>query len=1179
MNAPQDAARLAPVSLDDKYTLERGRVFMTGTQALVRLPMLQRERDAAAGLDTAGFITGYRGSPLGAYDQALERARPHLDAHRIRFQPAVNEEIAATALWGTQQINLLERSRHDGVFGIWYGKGPGVDRCGDALRHANAAGTAPQGGVLALAGDDHGARSSTMSAQSDFIFQATGIPILAPASVQEIIDLGLYGFALSRYTGCWVAMKCVTDVVESAGTVEIDPQHPRIVAPAPDRRPAEGLNIRWPEITGFVAQEQRLYHQKLAAVLEHARANRIDHAVWPRARARLGIVATGKAWADVRQALADLGIDEQSAGAIGLTLYKVGMPWPLEPEGVTAFCRGLDEVLVIEEKRPLVEPQLKDHLYHLPEGERPRIIGKFDAAQADGSASTRRLMPSGGELSPALVAQVIAERIAPWHRSERIEARLQAIAREEALVARSGNEVARLPWFCAGCPHNSSTKLPEGSRALAGIGCHYMVQWMDDHTATFSHMGCEGAAWLGQAPFSQREHVFANIGDGTYFHSGILAIRAAAAVNLRITYKILFNDAVAMTGGQAVDGPLTVPQVTRQVAAEGVARIAVVTDEPDKYPAGTDFAPGTTIHHRDDLDAVQRSLREYPGTSALVYDQTCAAEKRRRRKRGTFADPDLRVVINEAVCEGCGDCGAVSNCVAIEPVDTPDGRKRRINQSVCNKDTSCLKGFCPSLVSIEGARLKKPASARADGPDAPARLLDDTLGRLPPPRMPACAEPWGIVITGIGGTGVVTIGQVIGMAAHLEGRAVTVLDVAGMSQKNGAVTSFVRIADDDRALHATRVATAGADAIIGCDAVTTATAECLAKIDTGRTRAVVNVAHTPTAAFTRDPDWAFPQAAIDARLSEALGPGRLHGIDAQRLALALLGDTIGANMFMLGYALQQGILPLGAEAIEAAISLNGVSVPMNLAAFRWGRCAAHDPASVERAATPARPISLHRPASRQPSRSPADELDEVLTQSCNRLVKWQGRTAAARYQALVEATRQAEAGVGGDGTLALTVARQYARLLAFKDEYEVARLHADPAFRARLDAEFEPGYRMHFHLAPPLLARIDPGSGRPRKMRLGPWMMPVFGLLARLRALRGTWFDPFGHTTERRMERALARDYEQMIRQLLGRLDAGNLGRVVEVAAVAERIRGFGPVKQRSVEAAQAQWKTLLQTL
>ncbi len=1256
MNAPIAERHLAAVSLEDKYTQTHGRVFLTGTQALVRLPMLQRARDRAAGLNTAAYITGYRGSPLGSYDQALERARKHLDAHQIRFQPAVNEDIAATALWGTQQLNLIEPSPYDGVFGIWYGKGPGVDRCGDVFRHANACGTSPHGGVLALAGDDHGAKSSTQSAQSDFIFQAVGIPILAPSTVQEILDFGLHGFAMSRFAGVWVAIKCVTDVVESAATVDIDPARVRVHLPGDFAMPSGGLNIRWPEITGFIEQEQRLYHDKLRAVLAYARTNRLDQALWCESAgaapegARLGIVATGKAWGDLRQALDDLGIDEATGRRIGLRLYKVAMPWPLEPHGITGFCRGLREVVVIEEKRALVETQLKDHLYHLSDSERPLVNGKFLAGDSI------RIQPSGGELSPGQVARLIAERLKPYYESDRIKARLAALDREDALALRGAGEVARIPYFCAGCPHNTSTQVPEGSRALAGIGCHYMAQWMDRRTATFSHMGGEGAAWLGQAPFSATPHVFANIGDGTYFHSGIMAIRAAAAVNLRITYKILFNDAVAMTGGQSVDGPLDVPQITRQVAAEGVARVAVVSDEPDKYPSDCNFAPGVTIHHRDDLDAVQRELREYSGTSVLVYDQTCAAEKRRRRKRGTFADPDRRVVINEAVCEGCGDCGVQSNCVAIEPLETDLGRKRQINQSACNKDESCVKGFCPSFVTVEGARLRKPLALSSDespthqaaqllskqspahsgavqetqsaalssaqptqseqsGSRSASQAADRLAARvagLPRPDLPALDAAYGVIVTGIGGTGVITIGQIIGMAAHLEGKGASVLDVAGMAQKNGAVMSFVRIGTHQDDLHASRVATAGADAIIGCDAVTTAGAECLSKMEPGRTRAVVNRAQTPTAAFTHQADWQFPQASIEARLAEAIGRrDHLWLVDAQRIATVLLGDAIATNMFMLGYAWQTGLLPVSTEAIEAAIELNAVAVPMNRNAFRWGRCMAADPAAVARLATPTQVISFPAVGHASDRRAPTggniadrggdrndgsrpdsgygakgafapnapgahDALDPLIERMSAHLQNYQGKALVERYRHLIDAVRQTEQQVTGGHALSLAVARGYAKLLAFKDEYEVARLYTEPTFRATLDAQFEPGYTLRFHLAPPVLGRRDPATGIARKTTFGPWMMTGFHVLARLRFLRGTRFDPFGATAERRMERALIAEYEATVTHLLTGLRAENVAQAAAIAAIPEEIRGFGHVKERAVAAARAKSARLL---
>jgi indolepyruvate ferredoxin oxidoreductase len=1159
MNAPIPPGRLLEVSLEDKYTLEHGRVFMTGTHALVRLPMLQRRRDLRAGRNTAGYISGYRGSPLGNYDQALERARTHLEAHHIRFQPAVNEELAATALWGTQQVNLFEGARYDGVFGIWYGKGPGVDRSGDALRHANAFGTSALGGVLALAGDDQGAKSSTQSAQSDFIFTAVGIPIIAPSSVQELLDLSLHGFAMSRYSGCWTGIKCVTDVVESAASVEIDPEGVQIVLPEDFLPPAGGLSIR-AEFAGFVEQEKRLYNQKLYAALAYARANRLNRLIWPTPQARLGIVAVGKAYNDVRQALDDLGLDEAAARQVGLRLFKVSMPWPLEPSGIAEFARGLEEILVVEEKRQLVELQLKEQLYNLPDGHRPRIVGKFEGQGAWDAGKGAVLLPSAGELSPGIVLRAIARRLRHFHSSEHIDAVLARLEQQDQAGANP-LDIARIPYFCAGCPHNTSTRVPDGSRALAGIGCHYMAQWMDRNTVTFSQMGGEGAAWLGQAPFCDTPHVFANIGDGTYFHSGILAIRAAVAAGAPMTYKILVNDAVAMTGGQAIDGPFSVPQLTRQVAAEGVAQIAVVTDEPGKYGRDAGFAPGVSIHHRDELDQVQRMLREVRATTALIYDQTCAAEKRRRRKRGTFPDPDRRLFINEAVCEGCGDCGVQSNCVAIEPVETAWGRKRQINQSSCNKDFSCLKGFCPSFVSVEGARLRKASGL---GPER------EPVTDLPEPQRQATEAPYNILVTGIGGTGVVTVGQVIGMAAHLEGKGVTVLDITGMSQKNGAVISFVRLADTPEQLHAARIAEGAADAVIGCDEVTTLGAEALSKMHQGRTRVALNTSQTPTADFTRDPDWAYPGQRMTSELVRRVGADCAWPVDAQRLATALLGDAIATNIFMLGFAWQKGLVPLSLESVERAIGLNGVSVKLNLRAFHWGRYAAHAPEQVERA--------LHPGAAGPAVQAPPDpvSLEELIEHRARHLTAYQNRRYADRYRGLLARVQAAEAGVTQSRALSHAVARCYAKLMAYKDEYEVARLYADPAFGERLDRLFEPGFRLRFHLAPPLLNRPDPVSGRPRKSTYGPWMMPLFAVLARCRGLRGTPFDPFGRSAERRAERALIPEYEACVETLLAGLTRDNHALAVQIAALPDEIRGFGPVKERRIEAVHARWSALM---
>ena len=1185
MNMPIDSG-LRQVTLDDKYDATDGRVYITGTQALVRLPLMQRQRDLEAGLNTAGYISGYRGSPVGGYDQALWKARKQLEAHHVRFVPGLNEDLAATAIWGTQQVNCFPGARYDGVFSIWYGKGPGVDRSGDVLRHANQAGSAQHGGVLAIGGDDHGAKSSTVAAQTDFIFSAVGIPVLAPATVQDYIDLGLHGFALSRHSGLWAGMKAVTDTIETAGIVDVSASRFRPILPALADLPPGGLNLRLPEDT-FLKLEERLARYKLPAALAYARANRLDANVFGRddlaaggEPCRLAIVSTGKSWLDVMQALADLGIDDASARRIGLKVYKVAMPWPLEPEGIREFCAGAAEVLVIEEKRALIESQLKDHLYAL--AERPRVIGKQDERGAP-------CVPDYGELSPVFCAQLIAARLhllaeqagADDRRGSlgediraRIEARLTVLQARERTGGRHFQTIERIPYFCSGCPHNTSTRVPEGSRAHAGIGCHYMAQWMDRSTSTFTQMGGEGMTWVGQAPFTETAHIFQNLGDGTYNHSGSLAIRHAVATGTRITYKILFNDAVAMTGGQTHDSQLTPAAIARQVQAEGVRTVVVVTDEPQKYPSGY-FDAQVAVHHRSELDAVQRTLRDTEGVSVLIYDQTCAAEKRRRRKRGAFPDPDKRAFINEAVCEGCGDCGVQSNCVSIEPVETEFGRKRAINQSSCNKDFSCVNGFCPSFVTVEGGRVRRGKGSAA-GPDAV------TIG-LPDVPLPSVAGAYSLLVTGIGGTGVVTIGQILGMAAHLEGKGVTVLDMAGLAQKNGAVMSFVRFGLSPEHLYAPRIGLASADAVLGCDIVVTAGKDALTRMVSGRTRVVANVASTPTADFTRNADWKFPLGSMEGAIAAAAGEDRVSFVDATRLANGLMGDSIAANMFMLGYAYQHGLIPVSARAIDRAIELNEVAIESNRQAFLWGRRAAVDLARVEAVAAPPKAL----PVARQRS----ETLDELIARRVDFLTDYQNEAWAQRYRALVERVRGVETGLGErpgadarrvvtgeNSALPLTeaVARYFFKLMSYKDEYEVARLYTRPEFTARLQEQFEGDIRLQFHLAPPLLAKRKP-DGQLIKRTFGPWVMPVFGVLARLRGLRGSALDVFGYTEERRSERALIAEYEATISGLLADLTAQRRDLAVSIASVPEHIRGFGHVKARHLAAAVAQRAQLLE--
>ena len=1145
----------AAVTLDDKYALESGRVFLTGTQALVRLPMMQRRRDEAAGLNTGCFISGYRGSPLGALDQQLWHARTFLEKHRIHFQPGVNEDLACTALWGTQQLNLFPGSQYDGVFGMFYGKGPGVDRSGDALRHANLAGTDPKGGVLVLAGDDHTCKSSTTAHQTEFAFVDAMIPVLNPSGVQEFLDLGVYGWAMSRYSGCWVAFKVVGETVDSSASVHVDPHRVEIALPDDFEMPPGGLGIRWPD--GWLDQEERLHRYKLYAALAFARANKLDKTVIDSKKRRFGIVTCGKSYLDVRQALDDLGIDEAYAAEIGLSVYKVGMTWPLERDGVRRFAEGLEEILVIEEKRALIENQLKEQLYNWRADVRPVVNGKFDEQR-------NRILPSNGELTPAQIARVIAQRIKRFHTSPRIEERLAFLEEQERALAGRDPGIVRTPYFCSGCPHNSSTKVPDGSRALAGIGCHYMAQWMDRNTATYTHMGAEGVPWVGQAPFTETKHVFANLGDGTYFHSGILAIRMAVASRVNITYKILFNDAVAMTGGQPHDGPLTVPMITHQLRGEGVGRIAVVTDEPEKYSGKADFASGVDVHHRDELDAVQRQLRETPGVTVLIYDQTCAAEKRRRRKRGLYPDPPKRAFINELVCEGCGDCSAKSNCLSVVPVETAFGRKRMIDQSTCNKDFSCVNGFCPSFVTVHGGNLKK-GKQRAGAKDAP-----DLFETLPDPNLPALDGPYGILVTGVGGTGVVTVGALLGMAAHIEGKGVSVLDMIGLAQKGGAVVTHVRIAERPEDIHAVRLASGGARLIIGCDNVVTAAHDSLSKVQPGETVATVNTHETVTGDFTRNPDYVFPEHKVHATIEETVGAERTSFVEATELATALMGDSIATNLFMLGFAFQKGFVPVSAEAIAQAIELNGVAVAMNQRAFTWGRRAAHDIAAVRRIAFPDKAASAA-------AADPAEALRHMIQTRIDYLTQYQSARYAARYAAFVDKVRTAQASRTPHETgLTEAVARNYFKLLAYKDEYEVARLYADPAFLQRLDEVFDGDVKLRFHLAPPLLARRDPVTGELQKREYGGWMLNAFRILAKFKALRGTPLDPFGHTEERKEERALAKGYAATIGELLATLAPDNHALAVEIASLPEHIRGFGHVKQRSIDSARRREAELL---
>lgn len=1130
------------LQLDDKYTQSTGRVYMTGSQALARLPMLQQERDRAAGLNTAGFISGYRGSPLGGLDKTLWQAQKYLRAHNVHFQPGVNEELAATAVWGSQQVNLFEGARYDGVFGMWYGKGPGVDRSGDVFKHANHAGTSKFGGVLAIAGDDHGCKSSTLPHQTEYAFVDAMIPVLNPAGVQEIIDFGLYGWAMSRFSGCWVALKTIAETVDAAFSTQIDKNRLHIQYPS---LVDADVNIRWPDKP--LDQEVRLHNAKLSAVLAFARANHLNSITLDTVTPRLGIVATGKSWLDVMQALDDLGIDSKLAADIGLRIMKVGMPWPLESTSMRDFAQGLDEVIVVEEKRGLIEDQLTSQMYNWHSDVRPIVVGKHDE-------TGRWLLPSTGELTPAMIARVLAGRIARFYSSSSIKSRLEFLAEKERYLNRPKALVERLPHFCSGCPHNTSTRLPAGSRAMGGIGCHYMAIWMDRDTETFTQMGGEGATWIGQAPFTETRHVFQNLGDGTYFHSGLLAIRAAIASGHNITYKILYNDAVAMTGGQPLDGELSVARLAAQVRAEGVDRIAVVSEDIKKYnqsefPAGTEFAD------RDDLESVQCALRACSGTSVLIFDQTCAAEKRRRRKKGELIDPQIRPVINTAVCEGCGDCGLTSNCLSVVPDETEYGRKRKIDQSACNKDMSCIKGFCPSFVTVEGGRLRRPDPTQ----------LEVRLSELPMPSLPSTAEPYGIVLAGVGGTGVTTLGAILGIAAHLEDKGVSVLDMTGLAQKFGAVITHLQIADDPGQVYAARIAAGGAQLIIGCDLVVAASNDCLAKVERNRATAIINDHEAMTAEFTRNPDSVFPADSMHALIEECTGDQRTYFFNASAAAEQLLGSTMATNILLAGYAWQRGLIPISNEAIVRAIELNGASVKDNLLAFNLGRQLAFDPSSVH-----LRPEKI----------APLKDLEAILADRRAILTAYQGISLANRYEAQI---RRFQAHLAALNIIAepllITLAQNYFKLLAYKDEYEVARLYSNGDFKRSVASQFEGNYRLKFHLAPPLLAPRDRHTGLPRKLTLGGWMMPMFSLLARLRVLRGTVFDPFGYTQDRRLERELIHNYEILLDQCLLKLTRENVATVQALLGLPEKIRGYGHVKRQHVDRAQQTQLDLLAKL
>jgi indolepyruvate ferredoxin oxidoreductase len=1142
------------VSLDDKYALDESRQLLTGTQAIVRLMLTQRARDVRAGLNTAGYVTGYRGSPIASLEAAFLRARGLLEPNHIKFMAGLNEDLAATALWGSQQAELRGEGKYDGVFGVWYGKGPGVDRTGDVFRHANHAGTSKHGGVLALMGDDHTCESSTSAHQSEFAFLDYMMPILNPAGVQEILDYGILGFGLSRFAGVWVGIKCVKDNIEATSTVDGRIDRIQIKIPDDFTMPPGGMSIRLGDQA--LAKEARLHDHKRPAILAFARANKLDRIVTSGGtNPKIGIITTGKSYLDVRQAMDELGIDEVRANQLGIRLYKVGMPWPLEPQGMLAFAKGLELILVVEEKRALIETQVKEQLYDLPD--RPRVLGKKDENE-------QWLFPAKYALDPTDIAIKLGERLIKNGAGDDIKGKVSELKRLKGNQPMTAEAAIRIPYFCPGCPHNSSTVVPQGSRAYAGIGCHYMAHWMDRATEGFTQMGGEGSNWIGEAPFSKTSHVFQNLGDGTYIHSGSLAIRAARAAGVNMTFKILYNDAVAMTGGQSLDGGITVSMILKQVLAEGVETVVVVTDEPHKYPAG--FIPhGVPVHHRRDLQALQEKLRKVEGVSVLLYDQTCAAEKRRRRKRGTFPDPDKRVFINPAVCEGCGDCGVKSNCVAVSPLETELGTKRAIDQSACNKDFSCLEGFCPSFVTVHGAKVRKSRVAvRGDSG------LTQMLASLPEPKLPALDSPYTMLVTGVGGTGVVTVSALLGQAAHLEGKGFGAIDMTGLAQKGGAVACHMRVAKDVEQIHAIRAGVAGADLVLGCDLVVTASNKVLETIRPDHTAVVYSDYEMATADFTRNANLRVPGPALRHAIAERAGKGPVHHFDAHTAAVKLFGDSIAANVFLLGYAYQLGHVPIGAAAIEQAIELNGAAVEVSKAAFRFGRLAARDMGAIER-------IMGAATATAAPK---AQTLDDIVAYRVTQLTGYQDAALAARYRARVGAFVETERGKApGRAGLAEAVARGYYKLLAYKDEYEVARLFTDPAFEAALSAQFESRGKLQFHLAPPMLARRDKRTGEPRKMAFGRWMLPAFRLLAKGKRLRGTAWDLFGYTRERKLERRMIADYEKLLDEIAERLTPATHATAVALATLPLDIKGYGHIKERNYKAAKAREAALLAEL
>ena len=1177
--------------LDQKFTLERGRVLVTGVQALVRLPVDQHRADAARGLRTATFISGYQGSPLGTVDLTIERHLDLLTAHDVVWVPGVNEELAATAVWGSQEPLLGPLARHDGVVGMWYGKGPGVDRCGDVFKHANFKGTAPNGGVLVLAGDDPMAKSSTLPTQVEPAFYDAQIPVLYPGTMQEVIDLGLHGIALSRYSGLWTAFKIVTTVADGFGVAEVAPDR---ILPVDPELEIDGEPWRHVQRPGLVTplsleQEKDIVYGRLEAATAYAAANGLNEIGGAAGAARLGIVAAGRTFTELRQALDDLGLDDQALRHFGIRLLRLGMVWPVEPEIVRRFAAGLDEILVLDEKRAFIELFVRDILYGRAGA--PRVVGKTDERG-------RRLVPADGELSADRIAAVVADRLRSGVLGGDVGALPVAVEARLALIeaaARAGEAVlARTPYWCSGCPHNRSTAAPDGSFVGAGVGCHAMALWIDDRAQIVHQMGGEGATWIGRAPFTERPHIFQNVGDGTFFHSASLAVRAAVAAGVDITYKILYNGAVAMTGGQDVAGSIGVAELTQAMAAEGVSRIIVCSDDPDRHTSGAALAEGADVWGRDRLDEAQIALRDTPGVTVLIYDQQCAAEKRRERKRGLRPTPTKRIFINEAVCEGCGDCGAKSHCLSVQPVDTELGTKTRIHQSSCNFDYTCIEGDCPSFIRVktrpDPARSSATVAAgagRAAQSAPPAEIAE-------PERPVPGPDGFAVFMAGVGGTGVVTVSQVLATAALLDGLGVIGLDQTGLSQKGGPVVSHLRFFDGE-ASGANLIGAGGTDCYLGMDLLVAADPKNLAKADRDRTLAVVSTSKLPTGDMVAHTEETYPDTdRLLATIDSATRAGDGVRLDADRMADALLGTAMPANVLVLGAAYQAGGIPVSAASIERAIELNGVAVAANIAAFRWGRLYRRDgidglvslagvagvasvaaPAPTEpaapglgldsvgtRAKAAARALVENSGLAAVPG-DRAAALAETVERRAADLVDYQSRVLASAYVDFVDAASAREREVMGDRTeLAESVARYLYKLTAYKDEYEVARLHLRPGMDdAMRDAVGDfAGYRVLLH--PPVLRAL----GLKRKISLGPFQRPALAVLKGLRRLRGTPFDVFGYAGVRRTERELIAEYRSLMETELDALTPDTYGRALQLAQLPDIIRGYEDVKLANVE-------------